>query len=241
MGNCIAISSHTHEKSDNITHPIKCSLEDLYNGKTVKLAVNREVQVDKSEKPTVCSICNGQGVVMRMQQIGQVMINKFQMKCPECSGKGHTVLMKKERKILKVTIEKGMKHGSIIKFHGEADQQPGQLPGDVIFVVQQKVHDVFKRKAHHLIMEHKITLSDVLSGFDHAVTHLDGRELLVSSKPGQILNKGILKRVVGEGMPIHRSPFMKGNLIVAFDVQLPVGCSLGELSLIHISEPTRPY
>jgi len=216
------------QKGENITHPLKCSLEDLYNGKTVKLAINREVQVDKSEKATVCSTCNGQGVVMRMRQIGPGMIQQFQTKCPDCNGKGHTVRMKKERKILEVTIEKGMKHGSKIKFHGEADQQPGQLPGDVIFVVQQKEHDVFKRKAHHLIMEHKITLAEALTGFEIAVTHLDGRELLVSSKPGQVLKPGMLKRVASEGMPMHGNPFVKGNLIVAFDVQFPADGALGE-------------
>lgn len=209
------------QKGENITHPLKCSLEDLYNGKTVKLAINREVQVDPSEDAKVCSQCNGQGVVMRMRQIGPGMIQQIQTKCPACNGKGHTVRMKKERKILEVTIEKGMKNGSKIKFHGEADQQPGQLPGDVIFVVQQKEHDVFKRKAHHLIMEHKVTLAEALTGLEVTVKHLDGRELLVRTKPGQVLKPGTLKRVANEGMPMHGNPFVKGNLIVAFDVDFP--------------------
>jgi DnaJ homolog subfamily A member 2 len=208
-------------KGENITHPLKCSLEDLYNGKTVKLAINREVQVDPSEKARQCSTCNGQGAVMRMRQLGPGMIQQFQTACPQCKGKGHSVRMKKERKILEVCIEKGMKHGSKIKFMGEADQMPGQLPGDVVFVVQQKEHDVFKRKAHHLIMEHKVTLAEALTGLEIVVKHLDGRELLIKTKPGQVITPGTLKRVASEGMPMHGNPFVKGNLIVAFDVQFP--------------------
>ena len=33
------------QKGEDLMHPLKVSLEDLYNGKTVKLAVNRDVQI----------------------------------------------------------------------------------------------------------------------------------------------------------------------------------------------------
>ncbi|OQR92736.1 hypothetical protein ACHHYP_03304, partial [Achlya hypogyna] len=39
-------------RGEDLTHPLKVSLEDLYNGKTVKLAVNRDV---------VCGGCSGKG------------------------------------------------------------------------------------------------------------------------------------------------------------------------------------
>ena len=230
------------KKGENITHPLKCSLEDLYNGKTVKLAINREVQVDKSEKAKVCETCGGQGVVLRMRQIGPGMIQQVQSVCPDCNGVGYNVRMKKERKILEVVIEKGMKHGSKIKFHGEADQKPGHLPGDVMFVVQQKEHAVFKRKAHHLIMEKEISLSEALTGVEMVVKHLDGRQLVVRSEPGDVISPGTFKRVANEGMPMHGNPFVKGNLIVAFDVKFPVPGSLRQPALKALAEalPSKP-
>jgi len=232
-------------KGDNITHPLKCSLEDLCNGKTVKLAINREVPVDKKAKLQMCQTCNGTGVVMKMRQIGPGMIQQFQTKCPACNGQGHTVKMKQERKILEVAIEKGMRHGQKIKFSGEADQKPGYLPGDVVFVVQQKEHAVFKRKAHHLIMEKEITLSQALTGVEFHVKHLDGRDLVVRSEPGDIIKPGSFKRIAGEGMPMHGNPFVKGNLIIAFDVTFPEPGSLSEaeakaLADVLPSKPTLP-
>jgi DnaJ C terminal domain len=56
-----------------------------------------------------------------------------------------------ERKVLEVVISPGMKNGQKISFHGEADEAPGIQPGSVIFVVQEKPHDVFKRKVLHIL------------------------------------------------------------------------------------------
>lgn len=44
-----------------------------------------------------------------------------------------------ERKILEVHITKGMRNGQKITFHGEADEAPGVMPGDIIFIVEEKV------------------------------------------------------------------------------------------------------
>lgn len=49
--------------------------------------------------------------------------------------------MVKERKVLEVHITKGMRNGQKIVFHGEADEAPGVVPGDIIFVVEEKVRD----------------------------------------------------------------------------------------------------
>jgi len=54
-------------KGPSINHPIKVSLEDLYNGKTVKLAVNRKVVVGEVKQ---CTKCDGQGAIMEVRQIG---------------------------------------------------------------------------------------------------------------------------------------------------------------------------
>ena len=43
-----------------------------------------------------------------------------------------------------------------IVFAGEADQAPGTVPGDVVFVLQCKKHNQFLRKGDDLLMEHKV-------------------------------------------------------------------------------------
>ena len=59
--------SSRRRRSEDVNHPIKVSLEDLYNGKTVKLAVNRQVLVGE---PQECVACDGQGAVLELRQIG---------------------------------------------------------------------------------------------------------------------------------------------------------------------------
>lgn len=60
--------------------------------------------------------------------------------------------------MLEVQIDKGMQDKQKIVFQGEADQAPGTVPGDVVFVLQCKKHNKFIRKGDDLLMEHKVPL-----------------------------------------------------------------------------------
>jgi DnaJ family protein A protein 2 len=46
-----------------------------------------------------------------------------------------------------------------VVFAGEADQAPGTVPGDVVFVLQCKKHHQFHRKGDDLLIEHKVLIS----------------------------------------------------------------------------------
>ncbi len=50
----------------------------------------------------------------------------------------------RERKVLEVHVDKGMVDGQKITFSGEGDQEPGLEPGDIIIVLDEKEHPVFK-------------------------------------------------------------------------------------------------
>jgi len=149
-------------KGPSVNHPIKVSLEDLYNGKTVKLAVNRKVIVGEAN---VCSRCDGRGAVMEVRQIGPGMITQMQRACPDCNGQGNTAKTKTERKVLEVHIEKGMKHNEKVSFSGMADETPGVETGDVNFIIQEKEHSLFKRKGADLLVTKDISLNQALTGF----------------------------------------------------------------------------
>lgn len=149
-------------KGPSIQHPLKVSLEDLYNGKTVKLAINRKVIVGDSKE---CSTCNGQGAVMEIRQLGPGMITQMQRPCSACNGQGTTAKTKNERKVVEVHVERGAHHNQKITFKGMADELPGRETGDVHFVIQEKEHDVFKRKGADLLLMKEISLSQALTGF----------------------------------------------------------------------------
>ena len=149
-------------KSPSVNHPLKVSLEDLYNGKTVKLAINRKVIVGEAK---TCSTCKGQGAVMEMRQIGPGMITQMQRPCSACGGQGNSAQMKSERKVVEVRVEKGMNHNQKITFSGMADEMPGRETGDVNFIIQEKDHDVFKRKGADLLVIKEISLNQALTGY----------------------------------------------------------------------------
>jgi len=72
---------------------------------------------------------------------------------------GRTV--RKEDKILEVQIKKGWKEGTKITFPKEGDQTPRNIPADVVFVVKDKAHRVFKREGSDIVYTAKISLRDV--------------------------------------------------------------------------------
>jgi len=234
-------------KGEDHVHPLKVSLEDLYKSRTVKLAITRNVICEdcdgrggKEGAEATCSECRGRGIVVRMRQVGPGMIQQSQSLCPKCRGAKTTMRDEDKcngcagqktvrgRKVLEVYIERGMKAGDKITFAGEADQQPGGEPGDVVFVVEEKPHDVFTRKGPDLFMKRTITLSEALTGFSFPVERLDGKILMVSNKAGEVIKPGALMAIDNEGMPIRGAgEYSRGNLFVQFEIKFP---EPGELS-----------
>lgn len=227
-------------RGEDIVHPLKVSLEDLYNGKTVKLAINRNKLCEecdgrggKEGAERDCGDCHGRGVRIQLRQIGPGMVQQIQSGCAACSGTGKIISEKdkckacsgkktfKDRKVLEVNVEKGMRHGQRIKFADEADELPGTIPGDVVFVVQEKEHDVFKRKGNDLLCTINISLTECLCGFTRTITQLDGRVLSVKVDAGSVTKPDQVKMINGEGMPLHGSPFTKGKLFLLFKVNFP--------------------
>merc|ERR1719401_427638 len=68
-----------------------------------------------------------------------------------------------------------------------ADEHPDADAGDVVFVLKQQEHAIFKRKGADLFIEKTISLVEALCGFELEVKHLDGRKLLIKTQPGEIV------------------------------------------------------
>jgi len=174
------------KKGKDIVHPLEVTLSQLYAGHTKRLAINREV-VDNDHGVTQCRGCDGRGVKVQVVRMGP-MIQQMQSACNECGGQGTSYKTKKEREVLEVYVDRGAKDGHKIPFRGKADEKPGYETGDVIFVVQEKEHREFKRKGADLYIDRKISLLEALTGFSISVTHLDGRKLIIKSRPGEIIH-----------------------------------------------------
>ncbi|KAB5537586.1 hypothetical protein DKX38_015119 [Salix brachista] len=142
---------------------------------------------------------------------------------PDDFGKPKTV-----EEILKIDIKPGWKKGTKITFPEKGNQEPGITPADLIFVVDEKPHSVFKRDGNDLVVNQKISLLEALTGKTIELTTLDGRYLPISVtdivKPGQEL------LVTNEGMPISKEPTKRGNLKIKFDVTFPTRLTVEQKS-----------
>ncbi|KAL6506500.1 hypothetical protein OROGR_024681 [Orobanche gracilis] len=227
-------------RGEDVVHPLKVSLEDVYLGTTKKLSLSRNVlcskcsgKGSKSGASLKCSGCQGTGMKVSVRQLGPGMIQQMQHPCNTCKGTGETINDKdrctqckgekvvQQKKVLEVHVEKGMQNGQKITFPGEADESPDTVTGDIVFVLQQKEHPKFKRKGEDLFVEHSLSLTEALCGFQFILSHLDGRQLLIKSDPGEIVKPNSYKAINDEGMPMYQRPFMKGKLYIHFNVDFP--------------------
>jgi DnaJ family protein A protein 2 len=251
------------------------SLEDLYKGKTTKLALTRNVICPKCDgkggkegavRP--CGSCQGRGVRVTLRQMGP-MIQQLQQPCDECSGSGEIINHRdkcktcnarktvSEKKMIEVHIDKGMKGGQTITFNGESDQAPGVVPGDVIIVIEEKIHERFKRNDNNLMTDVEIDLLTALGGGKFTIKHLDDRALVVTIAAGEIVKQGMckvdcsrmirsdttdviddMKAIHGQGMPSQRHHEM-GDLYVKFSIKWPEHVDPSKIHLLEEVLPSR--
>jgi DnaJ family protein A protein 1 len=244
MGGSRSRAERGPRRGKDVVYQMSVSLEELYNGATRKLSIQKKVICDKCEGsgtknpnigPERCQNCKGSGMQVRIEHLGPSIVQQIQTVCGECGGKGERIAHKdrckacdgkkvsKDKKILEVHIDKGMEDGQKITFSGEGDMEPGlEQAGDIIVVLDEKEHDVFKRvRTDDLLLNMDLTLTEALCGFQRGIKTLDNRTLVVTSLPGEVIKHGSVKCVFGEGMPRYKNPFEKGKLIVQFLVKFP--------------------
>lgn len=221
--------------------PYKVTLEELYKGKTVKFAAQKQVVcllckgsgAKCGVKPNVCDKCKGNGSVETFRPIGPGLVTHQKVMCDNCQGsgsyykekdrckkcKGNRVI--KQTKAVEIYIPRGSMQGERIILEGEADQYPDQTPGDIVFTLVEEPHEKFTRIGHDLSADLKITLSEALCGFSRIIlTHLDGRGIYLNSPQGKILKPNQVLKVAEEGMPLKRGEG-KGDLYLVVKIEFP--------------------
>lgn len=229
-------------RGENVVHRLKVSLEELHRGATRKLSLQRNVKCGpcsgvgtRSGRRYPCEACGGSGIQVSMRPLGPGTMQQIQHacgscrqtgsavppsdRCPSCSGRG----LVPERKVFEVHVEPGHRHGSKIVLRGEAGcPDPSVLPGDVVFVLEQKPHATFKRIGTDLVMDRRISLAQALTGTSFDVPTLEeGRSVRVRHAAGTVVKPDTWMRVADEGMPTQGRPYEKGNLYIHYTVDFP--------------------
>ncbi|GFE54161.1 hypothetical protein BaOVIS_015650 [Babesia ovis] len=228
------------KRGEDVVTQLKVTLEQIYNGAMRKLAINKDVVCETcdglggpSDAFVKCELCNGRGIRVQIRQMG-AMIQQSQCMCNACNGQGRSINESKKckscsgkgvmqtKKILEVNIDRGVPDQHRVTFHGEADERPNEIPGNVVFIICQAPHELFKRSGADLIMMKTIQLYEALTGCTFFIKHLDGRVLRIQTPTNEIVRPGSVFVIENEGMPVFKSAFSKGNLYITFEVQFPI-------------------
>ena len=128
------------DRTRDVVRPLPCTLEEVYNGKIRRFAIHRTVLCAtctgtgcrEGASEVHCDSCRGRGVKIMVRRMGP-MIQQMQVACDECSGQGTSIsaedkcpscrgnklASQRERKVVEVAIEKGMKDNTKITLRGE--------------------------------------------------------------------------------------------------------------------------
>lgn len=216
------MGGHRNKENHEIKR-INISLEDLYKGKTVKFNITHNVlKNNKSNSIKTCNQCNGNGVEIRVHRMGPI-IQQMQSECSQCGGTGKIIdsnSMEKVTKKITVPIEKGMCNGEKIVIQGLGNFNVHSMKNDdLIFIINEQEHNIFKRVDNDLVVGLDINLIDSLIGFKFEFTHLDGSKFLIESN--QILKQNDIKVIKNKGMPYNSRNEVFGDLIFKFNIIYP--------------------
>ncbi|KAG0560223.1 hypothetical protein M758_10G159000 [Ceratodon purpureus] len=143
---------------------------------------------------------------------------KISRSIADASGKTMPV-----EEILTIEVKPGWKKGTKITFPEKGNEQPGMVAADLVFVIDERPHDTFKRDGNDLIVTKKISLVEALTGCSFSLGTLDGRSLSISIP--DVIHPGYEKVLPKEGMPVAKEPGRRGSLKIKFDIDFPTRLS----------------
>ena len=148
--------------------------------------------------------------------------------CRKCSGTG--LVRKKET--LKVRIPAGVEDGMQITVRGEGHAaKKGGVNGDLLLLVQEEPHRLFKRQGQDLLTSKTISIAEAINGGDVTVTTLQG-PVTMKLEPGT--QSGEVIKLRGKGLPaVQGYGSGSGDLYVEVNVFIPKKISREDRELVE--------
>ena len=132
-------------------------------------------------------------------------------------------------------MKPGWRNGTKITFDGMGNETPGTYPSDIIFVVTEKKHPLFRRDGEDLKLVKKVPLVKALAGWTLSVPLLGGEKM--SLEIDEIIRPGFEKVIQGQGMPKLKEHGKRGDLRIEFQVEFPT--ELGDEKQADVSRISR--
>ncbi|AAS53106.1 AER427Wp [Eremothecium gossypii ATCC 10895] len=235
-------------RGPDIKHKLRCTLEELYGGKVVRLALTRTRLCTLcagrgGSRASTCTACSGQGICSQTKRQGS-LVQTWSSTCRVCSGSGTIVKdcdtctscggagYLRERKVFEVEIRPGMRAGSEVVFPGEADEvvntpygKEQVLPGDLAITIEEATPATryqCRGDANLLLTELHVDLrTSLCGGTVYIEDHPSGKLIQLEIIPGELLEPGAIKCIEHLGMPHPDDPSQYGHLFIKFHVDFP--------------------
>lgn len=120
---------------------------------------------------------------------------------------------------LSVTIVPGAITGTRVTFPQAGDHLHGQLPANVVFIIQEQPHNLFRRIRFDLEYLAKIKAADACGGAGRELQIPTIENELIPLVINEMITNSTVKIIPNRGLPICNGPIGKrGNLIVKFEI-----------------------
>ncbi|CAG9855107.1 unnamed protein product [Phyllotreta striolata] len=143
---------------------------------------------------------------------------------------------KKEDKVLTINVKPGWKSGTKITFQKEGDQGRNKIPADIVFIIRDKPHPLFKREGSDIKYTAKISLKEALCGCTIEVPTMTDKSIPIHYT-NEVIKPNTVKRIQGYGLPLPKEPTRKGDLIVTFDIKFPEHLSPSVKDILYDTLP----
>ena len=217
---------------------LSVTLEEVFAGRKKKVTVTRRVVDRTQEKP--CGACQEQGVRREVRMLGVGMFHEQVVRCEACHGMGWTLppdAIRQVREELDVEVPKGCRQGTRLTLRGKTDENPGQLPGDLILHVVYEKHPVFRQDhagTHpmDIDMDLTITLLEALTGFSRIFRHPSGSYIRLNDS-GRVVLQGDIMTIPGKGLD---DGLDTGHIHVHLQVEYPSAVARDPVTVQALSE-----
>ena len=225
-------------KGSNLRIKLKLTLEEIANGVTKKIKVNRLVAA-QGVTFKGCATCGGSGQIRKVvnTMLGQMMSTNT---CPTCSGSGQ-ILDKRppgvdssglepKEEVIEIKIPAGVGDGMQLSMSGKGNEAPmGGVAGDLLILIEEKEDDLLKRDGNNIIYDLYVNFVDAALGTSLEVPTIDGR-VKIKLDPGT--QSGKILRLRGKGIK-DLNGYGKGDQLIHVNVWTPKNLTSEEKSTLE--------
>lgn len=127
----------------------------------------------------------------------------------------------KEELLIPVNIKRGYKDGDKILYKGAGNEYVGKKNEDILFIIREKKHSLFRREKNNLILDININFKDIIDKKKIEYYTIDNIKMSFNCH-NEINDWNTKKIIKNKGMPYtQNSEVLFGDLILDINVEFP--------------------